>query len=74
MRNSLVRIGAVCGFAVLYWAILAVSTVEDSHICERAKRAQSEFIDCQALPNCRASVEDMHRAINLHLRCEDYKE
>lgn len=54
----------ICG--ALFW-------FEDPRICERASNARSEIMACQALPNCRASLEDLRRAMRLHVRCEDYK-
>ncbi len=73
MRDSIKHIGVVL-FAIAPMAgVVGLVTLEDRNICERSERARAELLACQGLPNCRATLQDLHRAIDLHNRCEKPK-
>ncbi len=61
-------------FSAFWIALMCwVATFEMPNICERAEAARAELMACQALPNCKATLRDLHHAVDLHQRCEEYK-
>ncbi len=72
MRDSIKHIGVVL-FAIALMSGVVALIRWDPGICERSERARAELLACQGLPNCRATPQDLHRAVHLHKRCEKSK-
>ncbi len=73
MSDRMKAILASLGILAIIAVFVAAVAMEDPNICEHSERARAELLACQGLPNCRATLQDLHRAINLHKRCEKSK-
>jgi hypothetical protein len=73
MSDNMKHVGVVLFAIALMAGVVRLVTLEHPNICERSERARAELLACQGLPNCRATLQDLHRALNLHNRCEKSK-
>jgi hypothetical protein len=73
MSDRILHVGVVLFVIAFMAGLVRIVTLEAPNICERSERARAELLACQGLPNCRATLQDLHRAINLHNRCEKSK-